>query len=42
MTKVIAAMTRLVDGYITGPNDGPGRGLGEGGERFHCWVFGGP
>jgi hypothetical protein len=24
------------------PNDGPGQGLGEGGERLHYWVFGGP
>src|SRR5262249_17445095 len=24
------------------PNDGPGKGLGEGGERLHYWVFGGP
>lgn len=31
-----------VDGYITGPDDGPGRGLGIGGERLHYWVFGGP
>ena len=31
-----------LDGYITGPNDAPGRGLGEGGERLHYWVFGGP
>ena len=31
-----------VDGYITGPDDGPGKGLGEGGERLHYWVFGGP
>jgi len=23
------------------PNDGPGRGLGDGGERLHYWVFGG-
>ena len=22
--------------------DGPGKGLGEGGERLHYWVFGGP
>ena len=41
MTKVVAAITISVDGYITGPNDGPGRGLGEGGERLHYWVFGG-
>jgi hypothetical protein len=31
-----------VDGYITGPDDGPGKGLGEGGEHLHYWVFGGP
>ena len=34
--------TTSVDGYIAGPNDGPGKGLGEGGERLHYWVFGGP
>ena len=42
MTKVLAGITMSVDGYITGPNDGPGKGLGEGGERLHYWVFGGP
>ena len=42
MTKVLAGITTSVDGYITGPNDGPGTGLGEGGERLHYWVFGGP
>jgi len=42
MTKVAAGITTSVDGYITGPNDGPGVGLGEGGERLHYWVFGGP
>ena len=42
MTKVVAAITISLDGYITGPNDGPGRGLGDGGERLHYWVFGGP
>jgi len=42
MTKVAAAITISLDGYITGPNDEPGRGLGEGGERLHYWVFGGP
>jgi len=31
-----------VDGYVTGPGDGPGCGLGTGGERLHYWVFGGP
>jgi dihydrofolate reductase len=42
MAKVIAAITTSVDGYIAGPDDGPGKGLGEGGERLHYWVFGGP
>jgi dihydrofolate reductase len=42
MTKVTAAITMSVDGYITGPDDGPAKGLGEGGERLHYWVFGGP
>src|SRR3954454_9738476 len=42
MTTVVAAITTSVDGYITGPRDGPSRGLGEGGERLHYWVFGGP
>ena len=42
MTRVIAGITTSVDGYVTGPDDGPGKGLGEGGERLHYWVFGGP
>src|SRR6266545_5132540 len=41
MTKVAAGITTSLDGFITGPNDGPGRGLGDGGERLHYWVFGG-
>jgi len=42
MTKVLAGITTSVDGFVAGPNDGPGKGLGEGGERLHYWVFGGP
>lgn len=42
MSKVIAGITTSVDGYITAHNDGPGCGLGVGGERLHYWVFGGP
>jgi dihydrofolate reductase len=42
MAKVVAGITTSVDGYIAGPDDGPGKGLGEGGERLHYWVFGGP
>jgi dihydrofolate reductase len=42
MSKVVAGITTSVDGYVTGPGDGPGCGLGAGGERLHYWVFGGP
>ena len=42
MGKVLAGITISVDGFITGPGDGPGCGLGAGGERLHYWVFGGP
>jgi len=42
MAKVAAGITTSLDGYVTGPDDRPGRGLGEGGERLHWWVFGGP
>ena len=42
MSKIVAGITMSVDGYITGPDDGPGQGLGVGGERLHYWVFGGP
>jgi dihydrofolate reductase len=40
--SVIASITVSLDGYITGPGDGPGCGLGVGGERLHYWVMGGP
>ena len=39
---VTASITTSVDGYVAGPDDGPRRGLGVGGERLHYWVFGGP
>ena len=42
MTKIVAGITTSVDGFIAGPDDGPGKGLGTGGERLHYWVFGGP
>lgn len=42
MGKVIATITTSVDGYVTGPEDGPRYGLGKGGERLHYWVMGGP
>ena len=42
MGKVIASITMSVDGFVTGPDDGPEYGLGKGGERLHYWVMGGP
>src|ERR1700748_656898 len=42
MGKGIASITTSVDGYVTGPGDGPESGLGRGGERLHYWVMGGP
>ena len=32
MGEVLAGITTSVDGYVAGPDDGPGRGLGAGGE----------
>jgi dihydrofolate reductase len=40
--QVLATITTSLDGYVAGPDDGPGCGLGVGGERLHYWVFGGP
>ncbi|MFY1575312.1 dihydrofolate reductase family protein [Verrucosispora sp. WMMD703] len=40
--RVKAAITVSVDGYVTGPDDREGQGLGVGGERLHYWVMGGP
>lgn len=28
-----------LDGFVAGPNDGPERPLGDGGERLHQWVY---
>jgi dihydrofolate reductase len=39
---VKAAITVSLDGYVTGPDDREGQGLGIGGERLHYWVMGGP
>jgi dihydrofolate reductase len=40
MTKVLAGITMSMDGYVAGPNDRPGAGLGDGAEPLHYWVFG--
>jgi len=41
MRKVIFNMTMSLDGFIAGPNDGPGNGLGDGGDRLFKWYFSG-
>jgi dihydrofolate reductase len=42
MTRLVADITMSLDGFVTGPNDAPGCGLGERGEVLHNWVMGGP
>jgi dihydrofolate reductase len=37
-SKVRLYMSMSVDGFIAGPDDGPGRGLGVDGERLHSWL----
>jgi dihydrofolate reductase len=37
--KVVVDITMSLDGFIAGPNDGVGNGLGDGGERLHEWVY---
>jgi dihydrofolate reductase len=32
-------MSMSLDGFIAGPNEGPGNGLGDGGHRLHEWVM---
>ncbi|MCI0714206.1 MAG: dihydrofolate reductase family protein [Chloroflexi bacterium] len=38
MGKVIIDITMSLDGFVTGPNDGPGNGLGDGGMVLHQWA----
>jgi dihydrofolate reductase len=41
MTRIVADITMSLDGFVTGPNAGPGNGLGDGGDALHRWVFAG-
>jgi dihydrofolate reductase len=41
MGKVVFNMTMSLDGFVAGPNDGPEKGLGEGGEALFNWYFSG-
>ena len=38
MRKVIIDITMSLDGFVTGPNDGPNNGLGDNGEVLHDWA----
>jgi dihydrofolate reductase len=38
MSGVYAQLSMSLDGFVAGPNDRPGNGLGDGGERVHDWV----
>lgn len=38
MSNAVLFMSMSVDGFITGPNDGPSNGLGDGGHRLHEWF----
>ena len=41
MGLVVVDISMSLDGFVAGPDDGLGRGLGEGGEPLHNWVMGG-
>jgi len=38
--RTVLSMSMSVDGFIAGPHDGPGNGLGDGGHRLHAWFLG--
>lgn len=38
MSKTIIDISTSVDGFVTGPNDGPGNGLGDNGGVLHDWC----
>src|SRR5690349_13434358 len=38
MSKAVLYMSMSLDGFITGPDDGPSNGLGTGGLRLHEWL----
>ena len=38
MAKSVLYMSMSLDGFITGPDDGPGNGLGNGGRLLHEWL----
>ncbi len=41
MGKVVTELSMSLDGFVAGPNDGPERPLGDGGERLFQWYSSG-
>jgi dihydrofolate reductase len=41
MSSAVLYMSMSLDGFVAGPNEGPGNGLGDGGHRLHDWIFAG-
>jgi dihydrofolate reductase len=39
MGKVIIDISMSIDGFVTGPNDGMGNGMGDGGMVLHEWAM---
>jgi len=39
LSATVLYMSMSFDGFIAGPNAGPGNGLGDGGDRLHEWLF---
>lgn len=39
MSNSVLYMSMSLDGFIAGPNEGPGNGLGDGGHRLHEWFL---
>ena len=38
MSRSVLYMSMSLDGFITGPGDGPGNGLGKAGHLLHEWL----
>jgi dihydrofolate reductase len=38
VSATVLYMSMSLDGFIAGPNEGPGNGLGDGGHRLHEWY----
>jgi dihydrofolate reductase len=39
VSATVLYMSMSLDGFVAGPNEGPGNGLGDGGERLHEWLW---